>query len=256
MSENLDKLINIIEKLRAPDGCKWDREQTHVSLKQNFIEETYEALDAIDANDMPHLKEELGDVLLQVILHAQIAKEEGAFDIDDVADGISKKLVHRHPHVFGDVKVSSTQEILDNWEKLKKEEKPHRKSVMDGVSASLPSLFGAYKISKKAVKVGFEWPNIDSLYECVYSELDEFKEAIDEGNQEHIEEEMGDILFAIVNLARWYKINPEIALANANKKFMKRFRKMEELSEKSIEENSIEEFDKLWKAAKRSLTND
>ena len=127
---------------------------------------------------------------------------------------------------------------------------------MDGISSSLPALFGAYKISKKAVKVGFEWPNIESLYECVYSELDEFKEAVEEGNQEHIEEEMGDILFAIVNLARWHKINPEIALANANKKFMKRFRKMEELTTKNIEENSIEEFDKLWKEAKKTIQKD
>ena len=253
MSENLDKLVNIIAKLRAPDGCKWDREQTHVSLKQNFIEETYEALDAIDANDMPHLKEELGDVLLQVILHAQIAKEEGAFDIEDVAKGISEKLIHRHPHVFGDVKVSSTQEILDNWEKLKKEEKPHRKSAMDGVSPSLPALFAAYKISKKAVKVGFEWPNLESLYECFHSEISEFQEAVSENDIEHMEEEMGDILFALVNLARWHKINPEIALANANKKFMKRFRKMEELSTKDISENSIEEYDKLWKEAKKQL---
>ncbi len=253
MNENLDRLVEIIAKLRAPDGCKWDREQTHASLKQNFIEETYEALDAIDANDMKHLQEELGDVLLQVVLHAQIAKEEGAFTIDDVAKGISDKLVHRHPHVFGDVKVSSTQEILDNWEKLKKEEKPHRKSALDGVSASLPALFAAYKISKKAVKVGFEWPSVESLYECVYSELDEFKEAVKECDQAHIEEEMGDILFAIVNLARWHKINPEIALLNANKKFNKRFRKMEELSKKDIAENSIEEFDMLWKAAKKNL---
>ena len=253
MSENLDKLVNIIAKLRAPDGCKWDREQTHVSLKQNFIEETYEALDAIDANDMPHLKEELGDVLLQVILHAQIAKEEGAFDIEDVAKGISEKLIHRHPHVFGDVKVSSTQEILDNWEKLKKEEKPHRKSAMDGISPSLPALFAAYKISKKAVKVGFEWPTLDSLYECFNSEIEEFKDAVAEADQEHMEEEMGDILFALVNLARWHKINPEIALANANKKFMKRFRKMEELSSKDISENSIDEYDRLWKEAKKQL---
>ena len=175
-----------------------------------------------------HLKEELGDVLLQVVLHSQIASEEGAFTIDDVADGISKKLVHRHPHVFGDVKVNSTDEILANWEKLKKEEKPHRKSVMDGISPSLPALFGAYKISKKAVKVGFEWPNIDSLKNCIKSEFEEFDEAVKEENQAHMEEEMGDILFAVVNLARWYKINPEIALANSNKKFMARFRKMEE----------------------------
>ena len=253
MSENLDKLIDIIAKLRAPDGCKWDREQTHKSLKQNFIEETYEALDAIDADDMTHLKEELGDVLLQVVLHAQIAKEEGAFSIDDVAEGISKKLIHRHPHVFGDVKVKSTQEILDNWEKLKQEEKPHRKSALDGIASALPALFAAYKISKKAVKVGFEWPNIESLYECINSEFDEFKEAVNENNQAHMEDEMGDILFAVVNLARWYKINPELALLNANKKFTKRFRKMEELSTKDMQDNSLEEFDKLWREAKKQV---
>ena len=251
MSEKFDELVNIIARLRAPNGCKWDREQTHKSLKQNFIEETYEALDAIDDDDMTHLKEELGDVLLQVVLHSQIASEEGAFTIDDVADGISKKLVHRHPHVFGDVKVSSTDEILANWEKLKKEEKPHRKSVMDGISPSLPALFASYKVSKKAVKVGFEWPNIESLKKCIKSEFEEFDEAVKEENQAHMEEEMGDILFAVVNLARWYKINPEIALANSNKKFMARFRKMEELATKPLEEYSLEEYDNLWKKAKR-----
>lgn len=253
MSEKFNELVNIIAKLRAPDGCKWDREQTHTSLKQNFIEETYEALDAIDDNDMKHLKEELGDVLLQVVLHAQIAKEEGAFDIDDVAQGISEKLVHRHPHVFGDVKVSSTQEILNNWEKLKKEEKPHRKSIMDGISRSLPALFSAYKISKKAIKVGFEWPNVESLYECFYSEIDEFKQAVKNDDKENMEEEIGDAFFALVNLARWHKINPEIALDKANKKFMKRFRKMEELATKPLEEYSFEEYDKLWKEAKKEL---
>lgn len=253
MNEKFDELVEIIAKLRAPNGCQWDREQTHKSLKQNFIEETYEAIDAIDAEDMKHLKEELGDVLLQVVLHAQIAKEEGAFDINDVADGISKKLIHRHPHVFGDTKVSSTKEILDNWEKLKKEEKPHRKSVMDGISPSLPALFAAYKISKKAVKVGFEWPNIESLKECIKSEFNEFEEAVREQDIPHQEEELGDILFAIVNLARWYKINPEIALANANKKFSKRFRKMEELSTKPLEEYSFKEYDILWKKAKKEL---
>ena len=253
MSEKFDELVNIISRLRAPNGCKWDREQTHASLKQNFIEETYEALDAIDDNDMKHLQEELGDVLLQVVLHSQIAKEEGAFSIDDVAEGISKKLVHRHPHVFGDVKVSSTQEILDNWEKIKKQEKPHRKSVMDGISPSLPALFAAFKISKKAVKVGFEWPSLESLKECIKSEFDEFDEAVKGDDKQHMEEEFGDILFAVVNLARWYKINPEIALGNANKKFVKRFKKMEELAEKPLEEYSFEEYDALWKKAKKSL---
>ena len=148
---NLERLIDILETLRSENGCAWDREQTHYSLKKNMIEEAYEAVDAIEDGDCEHLKEELGDVLLQVVLHSQIAKEENEFTIEDVAQGIADKLVHRHPHVFGDTKVSSTQDILDNWEKLKKEEKKHRKSVMDGVSRSQAALMSAQKISKKAV---------------------------------------------------------------------------------------------------------
>ena len=174
---NLERLIEIIEILRSENGCKWDREQTHATLRRNMLEEAYEAVDAIDDNDMKHLQEELGDVLLQVVLHSQIAKEAKSFDIEDVAKQISDKLVHRHPHVFGDVKVGSTQEILDNWEKLKKEEKPHRTSIMDGISRAQAALMSAQKISKKAVGVGFEWPNEESLYDCVLSEIKEFKEA-------------------------------------------------------------------------------
>lgn len=250
MYKNLEKLIEIIEILRSPQGCKWDREQTHSSLKPNMLEEAYEAVDAINDNDMSHLKEELGDVLLQVVLHSQIAKEEHSFDIEDVAQTLNEKLIHRHPHVFGDTKVSSTQEILANWEKLKKEEKPHRKSIMDGISKSQSALMSAQKISKKAVKVGFEWDKEETLYDCVMSEIDEFKEACIEGDFQHEEEELGDILFAIVNLARWNKIDAEQALIKANKKFIKRFKKMEEIATKPLEEYTFDEYDKLWKAAK------
>ena len=251
--ENLKKLIEIVGKLRAPDGCQWDREQTHSSLRPNMIEEAYEAVDAIDENDMHHLKEELGDVLLQVVLHSQIAKEEGAFDIEDVAGELNKKLIHRHPHIFGDVKVNSTQEILENWDKLKAEEKKERKSAMDGISKSMSALMTAQKISKRAIKTGFEWPDEKSLYDCVFSEFDEFKEAVNEGNKAHMEEEMGDILFAVVNLARWNNIDAEQALITSNRKFEKRFRKMEELATKPLNEYSFEEFDALWKASKKQV---
>ena len=251
--KNLEELIEVIRRLRAPDGCQWDREQTHQSLKPNMLEEAYEAVDAMDDNDMVHLKEELGDVLLQVVLHAQIASEKGDFNIEDVAQGIKDKLIHRHPHVFRNQKVSSTDEILANWEKLKAEEKKHRKSAMDGISKSQSALMTAQKISKKAVKTGFEWPNEDSLYKCVFSEFDEFKEACQEQDKNHMEEELGDILFAVVNLARWNKIDAEQALLKSNKKFEKRFRKMEELATKPLEDYSFEEFDQLWKQAKKEL---
>lgn len=248
---NLEKLIEIVEILRSENGCSWDREQTHSSLKRNMLEEAYEAVDAINDNDMKHLKEELGDILLQVVLHSQIAKEEKAFDIEDVAKVLSDKLIHRHPHVFGEIKVSSTQEILDNWEKLKQEEKPHRKSVMDGVSKSQSALMSAQKISKKAVKVGFEWTDENSLYDCVQSEIKEFATA---ETPDEKEDELGDILFAVVNLARWNNIDAEQALIRANNKFMTRFRKMEELAKKNLNELSFDEWDNLWKTAKKEIS--
>lgn len=244
---NLEKLIKTIEILRSENGCAWDREQTHQSLRHNMIEEAYEAVDAINTSNMPHLKEELGDVLLQVILHAQIAKEEGCFDIDDVAKRINDKLIHRHPHVFGDIHTQDTKVILDNWEKLKAEEKPHRKSVMDGISKAQSALMSAQKISNKAVKVGFEWENDEQLRKCI---LSEFKEFLNAKTYDNKEEEFGDILFALVNLARRNQIDAEQALIRSNTKFMKRFRKMEEISEKPLQELSFEEYDKLWKKAK------
>ena len=251
--KNLEELISIIAKLRAPDGCPWDREQTHYSLRPNMIEEAYEAVDAIDENDMPHLKEELGDVLLQVVLHSQIAKEEGAFDIEDVARELNEKLIHRHPHVFGNAKIDNSQDVLNAWDKLKAEEKTERISAMDGLSKSQAALIAAQKMSKRAVKQGFEWACEEDLYACIKSEYEEFKQAKAEGDKLHMEDEFGDILFATVNLARWNKIDAEQALLKANKKFEARFRKMEELATKPLKEYSLDEYDKLWKQAKQEL---
>ncbi len=248
--KNLEKLIEIIEVLRSPNGCPWDREQTHKTLRPNMLEEAYEAVDAMDSGDLKHLREELGDVLLQVVLHAQIAKDEGAFDIEDVAQTLNEKLIHRHPHVFGNAHVDNAGEVLDNWDKLKQEEKKHRKSAMDGVSKSQSALMSAQKISKKAVKTGFEWESEEDLYKCIFSEFEEFKEACKEGDAEHKEEEFGDILFAVVNLARWNKIDAEQALLKSNKKFMTRFRKMEELATKPLNDYSPSEFEELWQKAK------
>lgn len=253
--KNLEELIDVVAKLRAPDGCPWDREQTHISLRPNMLEEAYEAVDAIDENDMAHLREELGDVLLQVLLHSQIASESNEFTLDDVAKELKEKLIHRHPHVFGTAKINNADDVLKTWDKLKSEEKTERKSAMDGLSRSQAALISAQKISKRAVKTGFEWPNEESLYDCVMSEIEEFKEAEIEKDKNHMEEEMGDILFAIVNLARWNKIDAEQALLKANKKFEKRFRKMEDLATKPLNDYSFEEFDNLWKQAKKSLGN-
>lgn len=254
MYKNLEELINTVRILRSENGCKWDREQSHKTLRQNMLEEAYEAVDAIDNNDMKHLKEELGDVLLQVILHSQIAEDENEFNIDEVAKEINEKLIRRHPHVFGNVEVNSVGEILDNWDQIKQAEKTHRTSIMDGISKAQSALMSAQKISKKAVKVGFEWDCEKTLYECVFSEIEEFIRACQGSDREHIEEEMGDILFAIVNLARWNKLDAEQALLKANKKFIKRFKKMEELATKPLTEYSFEEFDALWKQAKEEIT--
>ena len=250
---NLEKLVDIIAVLRSENGCEWDRQQTHMSLRPNMLEEAYEAVDAIDDNDIANLREELGDVLLQVVLHSQIAKDNGEFDIEDVAKELSQKLIHRHPHVFGDAKVNSTQEILEAWDRLKKEEKKNRKSVLDGISKSQSALMAAQKISKKVVKVGFEWDCEDSLQKCIQSEYKEFEEAVQSGDMDKMEDEMGDIFFATVNLARWHKIDAEQALLRANKKFISRFKKMEEIAQKPFEDYTYEEFNELWKKAKMLL---
>ncbi len=243
----LDELINRIKILRSPDGCEWDRQQTHKTIRQNMLEEAYEAVEAIDENNIEHLKEELGDVLLQVVLQAQIADDNNEFNIQDVAKMLNDKLIHRHPHVFGENKTTDTKEILANWEKLKQEEKKERKRILDGIPSTLPALLYCMKISKKAARAGFEWKNVEQVEECFKSEVEEFKNA---STKEDKEEEFGDILFSLVNLARWNNIDPELALAKANKKFIKRFNKLEELSEKNVGELTFEEYDTLWKKAK------
>ncbi|MBR3605745.1 MAG: nucleoside triphosphate pyrophosphohydrolase [Candidatus Gastranaerophilales bacterium] len=243
----LDELIKTIEILRSPQGCQWDREQTHQSIRQNMLEEAYEAAEAIDENNPEHIKEELGDVLLQVVLQSQIAKDNNEFDIQDVARALNEKLIHRHPHVFGEIKTNDTKTILENWEKLKLEEKKDRKRTLDGIP-KLPALLKAMKISKKAVRAGFEWQNYEQLLECFYSEIKEFQQA---STPEEKEDEFGDILFALVNVARWNKIDPEVALSKANAKFTKRFNKLEELCDKPLNELTFEEYDSLWKKAKK-----
>ncbi len=261
------RLASIIEKLRAPDGCPWDREQTHASLRTHLLEEACETMDAIDGGDDAHLCEELGDLLMQPVLHAQIASEEQRFDIVDVLEGISDKLVRRHPHVFGDVIVADSGEVLTNWDAIKTEEKARRgkveTSVLSGVPGTLPSLMQALEVSKKAIKVGFEWPDMAGVLAKLHEEIAELEEEIaaqpnlkDEAAQQRIAEELGDVLFTAVNIARWRKINPELALRDTVTRFRGRFEKME-LSAKrqglKLEDLTMEQWDELWEAAKQSI---
>lgn len=253
MKDYLKELIETVAILRSENGCEWDRQQTHQSIRQNMLEEAYEAAEAIDEKNVEHLKEELGDVLLQVVLHSQIAKDNQEFDIQDVAKMLNDKLIHRHPHVFGNEKTADTKKILENWEKLKAQEKTERKRTMDGIPSTLPSLLRAMKISKKAVRSGFEWQNYSQLLDCFKSEIKEFEKA---KTFDEKEEELGDILFSLVNVARWNKIDPEVALAKANVKFIKRFNKLEELAEKQLSELSFEEYEELWAQAKKLTKED
>ncbi|MBR2069659.1 MAG: nucleoside triphosphate pyrophosphohydrolase [Candidatus Gastranaerophilales bacterium] len=243
----LDELVNTVKILRSPEGCPWDREQTHKTIRKNMLEEAYEAVEAIDEDNIEHLKEELGDVLLQVLLHSQIADDNNEFNIQDVAKMLNDKLIHRHPHVFFEAKVKDSSEVLINWEKLKLEEKKERKRTLDGI-AKMPALAVAEKISKRVVQKGFEWKNIEDVYSCFFGEVEEFKSA-----QSHEEKELefGDILFSLINIARWYNIDPECALSKANNKFIKRFNKLEEIAQKPLDELSYEEYDVLWKKAKK-----
>ena len=253
-----EDLLRIMEILRAPDGCMWDREQDHHSIRRNFIEETYEVCEAIDDEDTEHMKEELGDVLLQVVFHTQMEKEKGTFDIDDVADGICKKLIFRHPHIFGDVKVGSTDEILSNWDDLKRKEKKQETdtSTLESVSKSLPSLIRAQKLQKKAAKVGFDWPDISGAVDKLYEETSELSGAIESGSEEEIAEELGDLLFSAVNVSRFVGCDAEEALTAATDKFMRRFACVEEKARErglKLEELSLSELDALWDEAKLDL---
>lgn len=248
-----DDLVEITRLLRAPGGCPWDREQTHQSIRRNFLEEAYEAVEAIDENDPEHLREELGDVLLQVTLHAHMEAEAGRFTVDDVADGICKKLIYRHPHVFGDVTVSGSGEVLKNWEDLKRVEKgqvSHADSV-DAVARNLPALWRAEKMQNKAKKAGFDWPDIAGALEKLSEELEELQEAVRACT--NVEEELGDLLFAAVNVSRFLHLDPESALGGACDKFARRFRQVEDFARaegRTLTGMTLAEMDTLWEKAK------
>ncbi len=254
--KSFEELVAIMSRLRGPDGCPWDREQTHETIKKDLIEEAYETIDAIDSGDSHELKGELGDMLLQVVFHSQLAAEHGDFDIKDVIDGINAKLIRRHPHVFGTTEVSCADEVVTRWEEIKSTEKGHenRTSALDGVPIHLPALARAMKISKKAARVGFEWPNMDAVVDKLDEEVDELKHELRTGNKERISDEIGDLLFTVVNIARWNKVDPEDALRTMTKRFSQRFRYIEDAaraSGRSIEEMSIEEMDAVWDRAKQ-----
>ena len=254
-SYGVKDLEEIVRILRAPGGCPWDAEQTHQSIRRNFLEEAYEAVEAIDEGSPEHLKEELGDVLLQVALHAQMEREEGRFDLDGVADGICKKLIFRHPHVFGDVAVSGTGEVLSNWEALKRQEKGQATNTdaLEAVARALPALWRAEKVQKKARKAGFDWPDVSGALDKLSEELEELKTAAAEGT--NVAEELGDLLFSAVNAARFLKVDPEDALNGATDKFIGRFRKVEAQAAaqgKAMEDMGLEELDALWERAKET----
>ena len=251
----VEDLREIVRILRAPGGCPWDREQDHHSIRRNLLEEAYEAAEAIDEGNPEHLQEELGDVLLQVVFHARMEEEQGGFDLDDVADGICKKLIYRHPHVFGDVTVSGSGEVLQNWEELKKREKHQTTAAdsVDSVARSLPGLWRAEKIQKKAAKVGFDWPDVSGALDKLSEELEELRTAVAEGT--NVEEELGDLLFSAVNVSRFVKVDTEEALNGATDKFIGRFRKVEEEAARqgrALEGMSLAELDKLWEHAKET----
>ena len=285
--ERFERAVAIMERLRAPGGCPWDREPTFDSIKPYTLEETYEVLEAIDNRDWDELPGELGDLLLQVLFYAEMAKEQSSFSIDDVLERLSTKLVNRHPHVFGDVKADTSAEVKRNWEALKVEEKKKRQpasasdsaqkhSILAGVSSAMPSLLEAYKLSSRAAQAGFDWPNIEGLFDKLHEETAELREqlkdfpapgpqpqgrgvagsgrtVIPEALQEKLEEEVGDLFFVLVNIARYLSLDPESALRKTNRKFKRRFQWMEDrLHEggRSAEQASMEELESLWQQAK------
>jgi MazG family protein len=288
--ERFERAVAIMERLRAPGGCPWDREQTFDSIKPYTLEETYEVLEAIDNRDWPELAGELGDLLLQVLFYAEMAQEQSSFSIDDVLDRLSTKLINRHPHVFGDVKADTSDEVKRNWEAIKVEEKKKRQtageagsaatnekhSILAGVSSAMPSLLEAHKLSSRAAQAGFDWPDIDGLFDKLHEETDELREelkefpapgprpqgrgmagsgrtAVPEQLQARLEEEVGDLFFVLVNIARYLSIDPESALRKTNRKFKRRFQWMEDRlhdSGRSAEQASMEELESLWQRAK------
>ncbi|MEM6839544.1 MAG: nucleoside triphosphate pyrophosphohydrolase [Cyanobacteria bacterium P01_C01_bin.120] len=256
----LGRLVDVVADLRHPEtGCPWDLEQTHKTLIPYAIEEAYEVVDAIHGGDTAHIAEELGDLLLQVVLHAQVAQDAGTFDLQVVADGIADKLIRRHPHVFGDLKTDDLEEIHRNWDKIKAAEKgetgdPHRLSPkLHKYSRTLPPLMAASKISVKAAKAGFEWESVEGVWEKFHEELEEFRAAIAHEPHENQLSELGDILFTLVNLARWHGLDPSEALQSANRRFIQRFEQVEQASDRPLSDYSLEELEAMWQQAKAAL---
>lgn len=285
--ERFERAVEIMERLRAPGGCPWDREQTFESIRPFTLEETYEVLEAIDNRDWPELAAELGDLLLQILFYAEMAKEQSWFSIDDVLDRLSDKLITRHPHVFGDAKADTSAEVKRNWEALKREErrkrsgeegsnKAEKHSVLAGVSSAVPALLEAHKLSSRAAQAGFDWPNIDGLFDKLEEETEELQEqlkdfpspgprppgrdlagsgraAVSENLQSRLEDEVGDLFFVLVNLARYLAVDPESALRKSNRKFKRRFQWIEDRLHESgsaLDQASLEELESLWQRAK------
>ncbi len=271
--EWLEKLAAVQARLRAPDGCPWDREQTHASLRTYMIEEAYEVLEALESGDDGKFREEMGDLLLQIVFHSEIAKEEGRFTVADVIREVHDKMVRRHPHVFGEKRAKDAAEVLKNWEQIKKEERraagkkrtdgaPHSAkdgSLLDGVSRALPAALEGFQLTRRAARIGFDWSSAEGVFDKMSEEAGELRQALGAKDRKRTEEEMGDLLFASVNLARFLDIDPEIALKKANAKFSTRFRQMEELAAKSgtaLADVSRAQMEEFWEAAKRREKDD
>lgn len=257
--ESIERLLEVMRKLRSPEGCPWDKEQTNESLKSDLIEEAYEVIDAIESGNLSHLEEELGDLLLQVVFHSQICSEDGHFEFHNVAKGIADKLVRRHPHVFGEVQVSDSGEVLQNWDAIKKAEKKDGgkpASIVSGIPKHLPALQKAHQIQKRAARAGFDWEHIDDVFDKLHEEIDELKEAIGRDHGPDIRAELGDLLFSVVNVSRFLGHNPEELLNQNIKKFVGRFQRVEEkvhATGRHFKEFTLEELDAFWDEAKQEL---
>ncbi len=253
--EGFTRLVDIMARLRGPGGCPWDKEQTHESLKPFLVEETYEVLEAIDEGEPDKVKEELGDLLFQVVFHARLAEEAGRYGIDDVLEGIEKKMIRRHPHVFGDKELSTAAEVLVDWETMKKKEEGYRtrKSILDGVPRELPALIRAHRLQERAARVGFDWDRVEDVKAKLDEEVGEFKATLEKRDQAMMEDELGDIFFVLVNISRFVGINPEDALRKTISKFISRFRFVEEQASgmgRELSEMSLDEMDALWEKSK------